>query len=510
MKISKKVILFMTLISILISSFLLSCNSGNNSNNNNGNVPDAQNNTQGSSDNTGTTENPAAKDDLAPQDFGGKDFTILVNPDPSFRHFYDVCVESMNGELVNDAAYNRNLAVEDRFNVQIKDNQVKDVAGTIKKSVSAGTVDFSAAWVIITDYGTLSKQNMFTDLYTIPNLNLQKIYWDQNVVRDFTLDNKLYGIMGDISTSVSVFTHLLGLNKVAAQDNGIDVASIYQSARDGTWTLDKFYSIIKGVYRDLDGDGTTNYADLYGFGVSPAICETTFTASGEKWVGKDANGNLVLNQPTARITDVYNKLMEILTDKYATYTTWESAGKVKGPMRTTDYEYVYYDKFMNNTVLFDDIDMGIVMDYRQLVNSDFGIVPEPKFEESQPNYSVYAYPFYPMLTVPSTYSGDSDSLNFIGTIMEGLGSSSYKILTPAFYDTAFQTKYTRDDDSIEMLDIILHSRIYDFMNVYNFGGFDTAIWNQVQKADLNIASLFEKYQPKAEADIQKLIDSYSN
>jgi hypothetical protein len=432
-----------------------------------------------------------------------------VKTDPSFRHFYDVRTEAMNGDLINDAVYNRNIEVEERFNVTIKDREDTNIAVTIKNSILGGAVDYHVSWVIITDHCNLAQQNMFLDLNKIPNINLNKTYWDSNVVRDFTVDGKLYGIMGDISTSVSVFTHLFGMNKVVAETNNIDVNDIYTMVRNGSWTLDNLYSVIKNLYLDLDGDGVRNYADQYGLGVSPAIANAAFSASGEKWVMKDSDGDFVLSVPTDRITSVYEKIQTIIGDTNATLATW-NIGKVTGEMlRDSTYEYVYYDKFMNNTVLFTDIDVGIVMDYRKLMEYDFGVVPLPKYEETQPIYSVYAYPFYPMLSVPSLYAGNGETLDFIGTVTEGLASASYKILTPEFYDTAFATKYTRDEDSIEMLDIILRSRIYDLMNIYNFGGIDSNISSQIQKSSLNLTSLYDSNEAKASGDIQKLVNAYA-
>jgi hypothetical protein len=392
--------------------------------------------------------------------------------------------------------------------IKIKDRQTNNTANDIKKSVTAGTVDYAAAWVGVKDYGSLSQQNMFLDLNEIPDMNLEKIYWDKNVVRDFTISGKLYGMMGDISTSVSIFTHLFGINKVVAQDNGVNISEIYQSVRDGKWTVDKLYSIIKDLYRDINGDGSVNSADQYGFGVTPAVCDAMFSASGEKLVTRDEKGDFILTPVTSRIDAVYSKINEIIRDKSITVSSW-NVGKIEGGALKGDYGYATYDKFLNNTVLFVDIDIGGVMDFRHVMDSDFGIVPLPKFDESQPHYSVYAYPFYPLITISSTYSGDSNSVEFIGTVLESLASTSYRTLTPAFYDTALQTKYTRDEESIEMLDIILRSRIYDWMTIFDFGKIGSNIWSQVEKDNLNIVSLFEKYQDKAESDIQKLVDAYA-
>jgi len=452
-------------------------------------------------------EDPEGKDDLPEFDFGGREFVFVVPANwPGI--VYDIWTESENGDLVNDAAYKRTLEVSDRFNVAVSDKKVENIDQHITKNNAAGSVDYAAAWPLIRSYGKLSQQNMFVDLNEVTNIDLGKKYWDRNVVRDFTINGKLYGIMGDISTSVSYLTHLLGVNKTIAQDNGVSISEIYQSVREGKWTFDRLYAITKTIYKDLDGDGKRNYADVYGFGVSPAVHNAAFSASGEKWMVKDEKGELILMPLTERIVSVYEKLSEILSDYQSTLTTW-NIGEVKSSMLTIPYEYVYIDKFANNTVLFADIDVNIIMKYRQLMDTDFGIVPFPKFEESQPHYSVYAYQAYPMLTVSSVYAGDAESLEFIGAVLEGLAAASYRTLTPAFYDKSISTKYTRDDESIEMLDIILRSRIYDFMNIYDLGGLDSAIWAGIQTERFNIASLFEKHQARIEKDIQKLVDAYA-
>jgi hypothetical protein len=304
-----------------------------------------------------------------------------------------------------------------------------------------------------------------------------------------------------------VFTHLFGVNKVAAKNNGVDISGLYQTVRDGKWTYEKLYSMTKDLYRDLDGDGARNYADQFGLGVTTAVVDAMCWASGEKLVTRDENGDFTLTPVTARIEAVYGKISDILSDKTITSSNW-NIGKIEGEIHGNAGWYSIEHKFLNNTVLFVDIDVGIMMDFRSM-DSDFGVVPVPKYDESQKNYSVYAYPFYPMLTIPSTYAGNAEALDMIGTVMEGLASSSYKHLTPAFYDTAFATKYTRDEESIEMLDIVLRSRIYDWMTIFNFGNIYANIHTQIEKDNLNIVSLFEKNEAKARADIQTLMDAYA-
>ena len=58
-------------------------------------------------------------------------------------------------------------------------------------------------------------------------------------------------------------------------------------------------------------------------------------------------------------------------------------------------------------------------------------------------------------------------LDFVGIITEALNAESYKIVFPAYYEVALKTKYTHDNESVQMLDMIVDSRIFDFGYVYD-------------------------------------------
>ena len=147
------------------------------------------------------------------------------------------------------------------------------------------------------------------------------------------------------------------------------------------------------------------------------------------------------------------------------------------------------------------------MDYRKTMESDFGIVPIPKYEESQAVYSVYAYPFFPLLSVPITVAGDD--LEMAGVILEALSEESYKKLTPIFYDLAISGKYTRDEGSVEMLDLILRSRIYDplYFNSWS-GSLRDQLSSALQKDNADISSVYAKAEPKLSAALTETVEKF--
>jgi len=86
----------------------------------------------------------------------------------------------------------------------------------------------------------------------------------------------------------------------------------------------------------------------------------------------------------------------------------------------------------------------------------------------------------------------------------------FKYLTPAYYDISLKTKYARDDDSSEMLDLILAGRSADLGYVGNLGGFLEAIVSDVVGKKNALASTIEKNLPKLNTELEKIIDIYQD
>jgi hypothetical protein len=90
------------------------------------------------------------------------------------------------------------------------------------------------------------------------------------------------------------------------------------------------------------------------------------------------------------------------------------------------------------------------------MDDEFGIVPYPKYDTDD-NYATITDGGAPLLIMPVTVSDPERT----GAITEALCAYGAKLVIPAFYDKALKTKYARDDDSEEMMDIIKDSRVFD-------------------------------------------------
>ena len=111
------------------------------------------------------------------------------------------------------------------------------------------------------------------------------------------------------------------------------------------------------------------------------------------------------------------------------------------------------------------------------------------------------------LAVPVT----SNNIEMIGAVTEVLNAESWKLVTPAYYDVALKVKATRDMESVEMLDQIFNSRIFDFGYVYDgWGGPSFLIENLVRAKKTDFESEYAKKEKGILKQYEKVIDWFEN
>lgn len=91
------------------------------------------------------------------------------------------------------------------------------------------------------------------------------------------------------------------------------------------------------------------------------------------------------------------------------------------------------------------------------MDEDFGIIPWPKYDETIDNYYANVDAGCNLFIVPVT-NPDPEKAS---VILEALAYESYLTVIPTYYDVVLTTKFTRDAESVEMLDIIRAGRVFD-------------------------------------------------
>ncbi len=417
------------------------------------------------------------------KDYGGVKFDIFVsgNWDNEWTESYDFYAPEQTGELINDAVYLRNKIIEDRYNIEINEINIRGQASggngagaqEITKIVAAGDKSYDAAMIGTYDVSNLALKGYLLDLNSqVPYLNLQNEWWDQKANIDLSMKGKMYFTTGDISMLDNDCTYCILFNKMLIVDYNFE--NPYEMVRAHTWTMDKFVSMAKQVSSDLNGDSKFDQNDLYGMCVWQDGMLAAINAAGGR-IGKiNENGEIELTLNTERNIDMLTKFMSLVYDRSVAFSIYHSGDHIE-------------NMFANDQVLFYNRYLNIVKKYRNM-DTDFGILPFPLYEESQKEYytTVHAYG-NSFICVPLVV----EDIEMTGIVLEDMACESMYIITPAYYDISLQGKLLRDDESSEMLDIILSTRLYDVGASYQIGTYNERIMDMFRHNTTDFASMYK-------------------
>lgn len=400
------------------------------------------------------TETLYALDDLpADLNYDGKTVTTFGWSGPSTPEFY---VEEQNGEIVNDAVFQRNLNVEERLGVKLEyrlePGANPDRASwvkTISQSITAGDSAYDIAAGYSMAGASLAVANMLIDLNELNYLNFEKPWWPKSLQSEATCGGKLYFCSGDISTYMIYYMYAMYFNKQLIID--YDLEDPYELVQENKWTLDKLLSMTEGVYRDTNGDGKKDLGDVYGFGTHSTYVDPFYFSVGLRTTAKDENDIPVLSEAFGG--EKTHELLITLVDWFDTNDAW---------LEKSDYANTG-NMFAEGRSLFTNNEFMYTVTYLRSSDVDFGVVPMPKYDETQQEYyTVMSFP-YSLYGVPV----DAADANMSAAVLEALGSEGYRTVSPALFETAFKAKYAQDDKTAQMFDIIRSSVVFDFGRVFN-------------------------------------------
>ena len=92
--------------------------------------------------------------------------------------------------------------------------------------------------------------------------------------------------------------------------------------------------------------------------------------------------------------------------------------------------------------------------------------------------------------------------------MEELAYQSHITLLPAYYENVLKGKATRDDESIEMLDLIHNSVSYVIKIIGT--KFSDAIYAEMQKKNYNLSSMLEKWRSQVETQLSDVLAQFAD
>ncbi|MCL1794239.1 MAG: hypothetical protein FWG34_10240 [Oscillospiraceae bacterium] len=433
------------------------------------------------------------------KDFGGHEFTFLGNSTAYNPYWYskDLYVEEETGDAIQDAVYYRNRAIEEKYNIKITAALSGSQYNDAKKSINSadGTYDvFSVPLQGAT--AQLAQDGSLLDLKNIPYIDLGKPWWDQRANEQLSIGHKLMFTISDLLIIDKDALFIFLFNKDVIQDQGLE--NPYKLVKEGKWTIDQMWDMAKDMPKDIDGDGKMTGEDSYRLLTAAHTIHGNVVSSGHFVITKDSGDMPVLNIADPVILASYEKWIEIINNRDNTWVAQDWASK------HADIWMYQLDVLSEKRGLWLYAGMDRVTTLRTY-DFNFGILPNPKNDESQKDYYNHVHAWCTTaISVPTTAEPERT-----GIILEALTAESYYTLRPTYYEISLKTKFLRDNESEEMLDLIFDTRCYDLGHVYNWGGvFDMFSNLPQQKNNTDFVSAYEKIMPKIEADMQKAIENF--
>jgi len=206
---------------------------------------------------------------------------------------------------------------------------------------------------------------------------------------------------------------------------------------------------------------------------------------------RDKDGNITFNLYDERCVDLTTSIVEFF---HQAGTFHKIASGQSGLVTTAFTE--------GNAQFVGCYRLSEIVAFRDM-QDDFGLLPYPKLDEKQEHYNCLVSEVAALGAVPTT------SLNhdMAGAVIEALASESYRTVIPAWYEDALKIKYSRDDKSSQIIDIIHDASYTDFMFAYSpkLSNVGMLMRDLVNGNNTNYMSYAAKFENRVLDSLEKII-----
>lgn len=432
-------------------------------------------------------------DNLPDQTFGGRSYIIAVEQAKA----YEIVSEELTGEATNDAVYDRNLRIEDRFDVKIEAAITTNPYDNVKNVVTSGTYAYDVvgffnfkAYVPIT-------AGVLYNWCELPYVDLDQP-WHNKLANDpATIGGKLYAINSDLSISTLQYTYGMFFNYNIWEQYGVTGQDLYDMVFDGSWTLEKMHSLTTGIWEDTNGDGIHDRNDIHGYSVYLGL------NTSDVWLAAfDLDVAQVNDDASFEITFFNEKTVSALEKAIA--LSYDEVGSFRN---TADWRDVPR-AFSEGKIAMSQLYFGETTESLGEMEDKYGILPLPKFDENQEGYYTNAWDQFSVFGVPLTLAeADKD---MTGIIFEALCAESYKTVFPAYYDQALKSRYSAEPATAEIIDLIMAGRKLEF--TFQFGeqlsSLPYLFRQMLGSNSTDIASTYKTRQKALNKVMEKMIGTY--
>ena len=438
---------------------------------------------------TESKETPDLPADLA---FDGAVFTFGVLDNPNARN--PIVMEELTGEALNDAQYNTIHSTAETLDVVIEEYLIEEnypATNTIRSIVAAGDDVIQVANLYCAAAPVMLVDGYAADYNTVPYIDLTKSYWDQSVNASLTLGDMRYAAIGDLSITTHDLTFILLFSKDQITQNNLE--SPYDLVSEDKWTMDTMQQMMETVTADINGDGKYDADDNYGYlATIKNVLPSFWIGAGEITISLNDKGIPEMSMSDERFINVIDRIFTMTYDNNARFLS----------KKGEDVNEENINMFQENKGLFMDCSLFWVGALRDM-ETDFGIIPYPMYDEAQGEYYARVSYFMPPI-IPIT----NQNLELTGAVLEMANYLAKQSITPAYYEISLKGKYSRDEESVEMLDLIFDHRVIDLGDtIFCPDVRDGFFSNMYSNNKRDLVSTIQKNEGKIQSTIDNMVSA---
>ena len=148
--------------------------------------------------------------------------------------------------------------------------------------------------------------------------------------------------------------------------------------------------------------------------------------------------------------------------------------------------------------MFDDVETH----FELLADMNYGIAPLPKLNREQTDYGTYIQDQVSCFGISASIS-DETRQAALGAVLEAMSYYSYKIVRPAYYDSALSLRFMQDPQSRNILDTMFETIAFDYTYVTDVGGVRGTLRTLLPSKSPSIASRAKGWEKTITRQLEK-------
>ena len=374
--------------------------------------------------------------ELPERDYGGSVFFITT---PSADYIDPDNTASVVNRLVSE----RNEDVEEQFGVTLITSvtDVSTMQSELAQAVASDSYYTDLLMVPVYMVGNFRAADTLINMRTLPFFDIEQPYFNKDSSDMTSGGYSTYGVAGPASIAPSSFAALF-MNKTILEEAGTDPYAIYDTVAAGTWTWDiamQYSEAVKTLNGERTESGLPGYYTITAQNTAERLPDLVFKSAGNDYVTTGRRSVPALGYTARSVQSTMDILANIYNDRYAILDS--TAGAVNcfsGGESAFLVDYLY------------------IMSWMPGAKADWGVVPLPKGSEDD-EYRTLISNTELIFAVPKNHTNGEVP----AVVLSALNAASYGYIYDEYVDYHME-EVLRDNDSINMVDMILDTASFDF------------------------------------------------